>query len=247
MVIPVAPGRAQGGGRPARGATALAVPDRFRLHARLIARSAHASRRLRTRHRHSSWRELMLLAALYLLYDVGRFVVAGGQGAALARGTRLLQFEQTLNLAWEQTVNQFVSAHFVLAVTADYSYAALHYVITPVVLLWMWRAHRAAYPRARTVLLLTTIVALPSSRQCQSRRSGCCRDSSTRWPFFPVSAGGGPTRPRHAVSAGSRTSSRRCRPCTLRGRCGAAGNSSSTPTTPSWGSVFSIRCSSRSS
>jgi hypothetical protein len=159
-VTPVTPKRPQGRERPPRPARTLGVPDRFLQPARLETPPAHAHRRLRTPYRRHGWLELAFLAALYVLYDVSRFVVAGQQGTAFARGRSLLRLEQTLNLAWEQTVNRFVSAHFVLAVTADYSYAALHYVITPVVLLWMWRAHRAAYPRARTVLLLTTAAGL---------------------------------------------------------------------------------------
>ncbi len=72
----------------------------------------------------------------------------------------MLHLEQTLHIAWEQAVNRFVSAHLLLAVSADYSYAALHYVVTPVVLLWMWRRHRASYPPARTALVLTTLAGL---------------------------------------------------------------------------------------
>jgi hypothetical protein len=135
-------------------------PNRVVQRGRLEAPSARVHRRLRRLCRYGGWRELALLGGIYILYDVSRFLVAGHQGTALVRGTRLLHLEQTLNIAWEQTVNRFVSAHLVLAVTADYSYAALHYVVTPIVLLWMWRTHRAAYPRARTALLLTTLAGL---------------------------------------------------------------------------------------
>lgn len=106
------------------------------------------------------WRELGLLAGVYVLYDVSRFLVAGHHGTALIRGAGLLHLEQTLNIAWEQAINRFVSANAVLAVMADYAYAGLHYVVTPVVLVWMWRRHHCAYPRARTVLLLTTLAGL---------------------------------------------------------------------------------------
>lgn len=135
-------------------------PNRVVQRGRLGTPSAHVQRRLRRLYRRRGWRELALLAGIYVLYDVSRLLVAGQKGTALIRGASLLHLEQTLNVAWEQTVNQFVSANVVLGVTADYAYAALHYIVTPLVLLWMWRRHRAAYRKARTVLALTTLAGL---------------------------------------------------------------------------------------
>jgi hypothetical protein len=39
-------------------------------------------------------------------------------------------------------------------------YATLHYVVTPLVLLWMWRRHNADYSRARTNLMVATVIGL---------------------------------------------------------------------------------------
>jgi len=65
-----------------------------------------------------------------------------------------------LYIGWEQTINTFVSAHEILAVPADYMYATLHYLVTPIVLVWMWRSHRDAYTRARTTLMVATVIGL---------------------------------------------------------------------------------------
>jgi hypothetical protein len=105
-------------------------------------------------------RELLLIGSVYLMYDGSRFVVRGRQSTAFAHAVGVLHIEKGLDLAWEQTLNRVVSSHFWLAVSADYAYATLHYVVTPLVLLWMWRRHRDAYPRARTNLMVATVIGL---------------------------------------------------------------------------------------
>jgi PAP2 superfamily protein len=111
-----------------------------------------------------SWRrgarELALVGVAYAAYDFSRFLVQGQQHSAFVHAMKLMHLEQALDVAWEQTVNQAISAHRLLAVPADYMYATLHYIVTPVVLVWLWRRHRGAYPRARTTLVVATILAL---------------------------------------------------------------------------------------
>ncbi len=110
--------------------------------------------------RHRGLREFLFIAVVYLMYDGSRFVVEGRQSTAFVHALGVLHVEQGLNMAWEQTLNAFVSAHAVLAVPADYMYATLHYLVTPIVLVWMWRCHRDAYPRARTTLMVATVIGL---------------------------------------------------------------------------------------
>ena len=104
--------------------------------------------------------EFLLIAVVYLMYDGSRLLVAGQQSTAFAHAMGVLHVEQGLDLAWEQTINAFFSAHSVLAVSSDYIYATLHYIVTPVVLIWMWKCHRDAYGRARTTLVVATIIGL---------------------------------------------------------------------------------------
>ena len=105
-------------------------------------------------------RELFLIAAVYSMYDASRFIVEGHQTSALQHAIGVLHLEKMMDIAWEQSLNAWVSAHALLAVPADYMYATLHYVVTPVVLVWMWRSHRDAYPRARTTLMVATVIGL---------------------------------------------------------------------------------------
>lgn len=105
-------------------------------------------------------RELFLIGVVYSMYDASRFIVEGHQSTALQHAIGVLHLENMMDIAWERTLNGFVSAHEVLAVPADYMYATLHYLVTPLVLVWMWRSHRDAYPRARTTLMVATILGL---------------------------------------------------------------------------------------
>ena len=53
-----------------------------------------------------------------------------------------------------------VSAHQALAIVTVYLYASLHYLVTPIVLIWLWRRHRDAYSPARQTLVIATLLAL---------------------------------------------------------------------------------------
>jgi hypothetical protein len=105
-------------------------------------------------------RELFLIAFVYSMYDASRFIVEGHQTSALQHAIGVLHVEKMMDIAWEQSLNAWVSTHALLAVPADYMYATLHYVVTPIVLVWMWRSHREAYPRARTTLMVATVIGL---------------------------------------------------------------------------------------
>ena len=105
-------------------------------------------------------RELLLIAVVYSIYDTSRFFVEGRQATAFAHAGRVLNLEDGLDVAWEQAVNNAIAAHRLLAVPADYLYATLHYIVTPLVLIWLWRRHRNDYSRARTTLMVATIFGL---------------------------------------------------------------------------------------
>jgi len=130
------------------------------------SRAAAATRRSRLRARlgrlvrRRGLRELLLIAVVYCIYDASRFFVEGRQNTAFAHATRVLNLEGALDVAWEQTVNNALAAHRLLAVSADYMYATLHYIVTPLVLVWLWRRHRNDYSRARTTLMVATIFGL---------------------------------------------------------------------------------------
>jgi membrane-associated phospholipid phosphatase len=72
----------------------------------------------------------------------------------------LIRWEQSWHLDPEHFLNKLFSAHIALGLPADYIYATLHYIVTPGVLIWLWRRYPESYGPARTVLVVTTIIGL---------------------------------------------------------------------------------------
>ncbi|MFW6720564.1 phosphatase PAP2 family protein [Streptomyces sp. MAR4 CNY-716] len=106
------------------------------------------------------WTELLLVVVVYMAYSAGRLLARGDVAMAVDNGLALLDIEKTLHINFEDPLNRLFTAHAVLGVPADFIYASLHYVVTPVVLVWVWLRHRVHYRRYRTWLLLSTVVAL---------------------------------------------------------------------------------------
>ena len=107
-----------------------------------------------------AWREFVLLTAVYELYTLTRRVTAGDVDDALTNARDVLRAERLVGLAPERWLNHAVSIRPLLAVPADYAYATLHYVVTLVVLVWLWRSHRSAYLPARRTLMSATLLGL---------------------------------------------------------------------------------------
>ncbi|HVX68648.1 MAG TPA: phosphatase PAP2 family protein [Mycobacteriales bacterium] len=106
------------------------------------------------------FREILLIGAVYSMYDLTRYLVEGKTSVAMGHGAELLRLEKAIGMAPEHALNKLFTAHLALGLPADYIYATLHYIVTPVVLVWMWRRHSSSYGHARTVLMVATILAL---------------------------------------------------------------------------------------
>ncbi|MFJ8742182.1 phosphatase PAP2 family protein [Embleya sp. NPDC127516] len=106
------------------------------------------------------WTELPLIAVLYEAYSLSRLVVRGDVDAALRNAERILHVESLTHLDPERVLNRVVTDHVFIGVVCDYAYATLHYVVTPVVLFWLWRRRPERYRGARTTLAIATVVSL---------------------------------------------------------------------------------------
>lgn len=104
-------------------------------------------------------REAGLLVLLYVGYTVARLLGTDDHAAALARGVWLHGTEHALHLGASGLV-AFVAAHTWLALAVSFWYAAAHYLVTPLVLALLWWRRPSTYRRARTALVLATVVAL---------------------------------------------------------------------------------------
>jgi hypothetical protein len=110
--------------------------------------------------RRKGWHEFLFVGAIYGLYDLTRLVDAGRPATARLNARHLLSVERRLHLAPESWLNHFVTARAFLAVPADYAYASLHYIVTLVVLIWLWRAHPDVYLPGRRWLTAMTLLGL---------------------------------------------------------------------------------------
>jgi membrane-associated phospholipid phosphatase len=105
-------------------------------------------------------REAALIVALYLGYVSARLLANGDYVAARHHADEILHAERWLHLDFEAATNVFVSNTVWLAAPASYWYAALHYLVTPIVLVWLYLRHRNLYGRARTGLVFTSAIGL---------------------------------------------------------------------------------------
>jgi hypothetical protein len=126
----------------------------------MVTATLSAASRGGARSRVSWWRELALLAALYGVYMLARALVGVHPAAAMDRGRWLLDLEASARIDIERPLNSAVHAVPLLAVLADYVYASLHYLVTPIVLVWFAVRHRDGYRRGRNALLIATALGL---------------------------------------------------------------------------------------
>ncbi|WP_371665314.1 phosphatase PAP2 family protein [Streptomyces sp. NBC_01241] len=106
------------------------------------------------------WTELPLLALVYGAYSAGRLVVRGDVSTAVDHGLSILHLEQILHINFEHPLNRLLTAHSSIGIPADFAYASLHYLVTPAVLIWLFRRRQALYRTARTWLMTSTLLGL---------------------------------------------------------------------------------------
>jgi hypothetical protein len=100
------------------------------------------------------------VAVLYIAYDVSRGLRGGNLSTADSHGHALLSAETWLHLDFERSMNLWLDHTPVIAVMASYFYATLHFIVTPLVLIWLYRKHPVSYPKARTTLAVATVTGL---------------------------------------------------------------------------------------
>jgi hypothetical protein len=111
-------------------------------------------------HRPRAQAELALLALLFVAYSVGRLLGHAGVPTATAHARDLLHIEALLHLDVELRANQLMDSVPLVALIGSYWYALLHYVVTPAVLLWAYRARPFHYRRVRNALVIGSAIGL---------------------------------------------------------------------------------------
>ncbi|MEU5898554.1 MULTISPECIES: phosphatase PAP2 family protein [Streptomyces] len=113
-----------------------------------------------TGHRLRWWTELPLIVLVYAAYSAGRLIVRGDVASAIDHGVGILKTEQFLRLNAESPLNRLFTANAWIGVPADFWYASLHYLVTPAVLVWLFRSRAVHYRAARAWLMISTMIGL---------------------------------------------------------------------------------------
>ena len=103
--------------------------------------------------------ELAIIGAGYAGYALVRLAIRAGRPAAFAHAAELWQAERRLHLTVEPFLNHLTAAHLMLADGAGYYYGLLHFLVTPLVLAWLYLYRRTAFPQLRSALMLATAIA----------------------------------------------------------------------------------------
>ncbi|WP_189883711.1 phosphatase PAP2 family protein [Streptomyces xantholiticus] len=111
-------------------------------------------------HRPRWWPELLLIAVVYAAYSGGRLLARGDVSTAVDHGLAILRAEKALLLNAEHPLNRLFTDVPALGIPADFVYASLHYLVTPAVLVWLFRRRPLRYRAARTWLMVSTLLGL---------------------------------------------------------------------------------------
>ncbi|WP_020122211.1 phosphatase PAP2 family protein [Streptomyces canus] len=105
-------------------------------------------------------RELLLVVGLFLVYKLGRQLVTGHTTEAYRNAGRVWDWERTLHLPGEGSVQSLLLHGDTLAHLANTYYATVHFPATVAFLVWLYLKRPAHYVWARRVLAALTGAAL---------------------------------------------------------------------------------------
>jgi PAP2 superfamily len=105
-------------------------------------------------------REIALVAALFLVYKVGRSLTAGDAQVAIIHAYDVWNVERWLRLPDELDLQQLFLQWPRVIKAANAYYAWVHFPVTALFLVWLYLRDHAGYVRIRNVMVLLTMSAL---------------------------------------------------------------------------------------
>jgi hypothetical protein len=104
--------------------------------------------------------QIALVIGAWIAYSLARSLSGDDVAAAIHRGQLLQHWDSLLGFGWTIDLNHWVTDHALLAVPMTLEYASLHYLVTPLVLVWLWRSHPEIYRSALFALIAMSAVGL---------------------------------------------------------------------------------------
>lgn len=106
------------------------------------------------------WAEIVCAAVFYVVYSAIRNANGNDPGAAYRNAVTLIDWQKTLGINWEHTLQQWALHFKPLIYVCNYFYGSLHFVVTTGTMIFLYRKFSDSYPLWRNALALATAVAL---------------------------------------------------------------------------------------
>lgn len=103
--------------------------------------------------------ELITLGAAYGAPSLIRLLLPASRTAAFAHAAGLYHAEQILHINAEPYLNSVVSGNAAASAATGYYYGLLHFIVTPLILVWLYLCRRGAFARLRSALVVSTAAA----------------------------------------------------------------------------------------
>jgi hypothetical protein len=110
--------------------------------------------------RKRGWLEAAGIFVAYQVFEIVRTRATGTATSAARNARTMVKLERATWTYHEHTLQQWVLPHRYFVEGLDLYYGTVHFVIPPLVLVWLWRRFPDRYQRWRNTLVFTTLLAL---------------------------------------------------------------------------------------
>lgn len=106
------------------------------------------------------WREALGIAVFYAVYTYIRNASPKNPRAAFLHATQVIDLEKTLGIYHEQVVNHWASGIQPIVIASNYFYGSMHFVVTIIAAIFLYRNFPDDYPIWRNTIAIATSLAL---------------------------------------------------------------------------------------
>ena len=106
------------------------------------------------------WREILIIAAVNVVYETVRNLSAGKPSKAYSNALLIIDWQRNLGIWHEQAMQQFALGFTPLIVFANYFYGSIYIIATLFTLIFLYSKFPDDYPLFRNTLMIGTLCAL---------------------------------------------------------------------------------------
>jgi drug/metabolite transporter superfamily protein YnfA len=106
------------------------------------------------------WREILIIAAVNVVYETVRNLSAGKPSKAYSNALLIIDWQRNLGIWHEQAMQQFALGFTPLIVFANYFYGSIYIIATLFTLIFLYSKFPDDYPLFRNTLMIGTLCGL---------------------------------------------------------------------------------------